>query len=136
MAPIQSTMGRYAFFNTDFEYKFRFGVQKSADIRTFGGRICHEKYEGGDLHHEWDKRDMPYILEELNNLREWLGIEPIEFDTYEKNIEGTYQLSSDLYELLEIDTRYSEETVVRFRLGCFIYHQLMYVEKLTVHYET
>jgi hypothetical protein len=129
-------MGRYAFFNTDFEYKFRFAVQPSEDIRSFGGRICHEKYKGGDLYHEWEKRDIPFILEELNGLRKWLGIEPIQFDKYEKSLEGTQQLSSDLYELLERDKKHSEELVVLFRLGCFIYHQLMYTEKLTVHYET
>jgi hypothetical protein len=129
-------MGRYAFFNTDFEYKFRFGVQKSADMRSFGGRICHEKYDGGDLYHEWDKKDIPFILEELNGLRGWLGIEPIQFEKYEKTLEGTQQLSLDLYKLLEGDTKYSEETVVRFRLGSLIYHQLMYTDKLTVQYET
>ncbi len=79
---------------------------------------------------------MPFILEELNDLREWLGIEPIQFDKYEKNLEGTQELSSDLYKLLEGDTKHTEELVVRFRLGCFIYHQLMYTEKLTVQYET
>jgi hypothetical protein len=136
MAPIQNTMGRYAFFNTDFEYKFRFGVQKSADMRSFGGRICHEKYDGGDLYHEWDKKDIPFILEELNGLRGWLGIEPIQFEKYEKTLEGTQQLSLDLYKLLEGDTKYTEETVVRFRLGSLIYHQLMYIDKLTVQYET
>ncbi len=136
MAAIASNMGRYAFFNTDFEYKFRFAVQPSKDIRTFGGRICHEKYEGGDLHHEWEKRDVPFLLEELNYLRECLGIEPIDFEQYEKRLEGTQQLSLDLYTLLEGETKYSEELVVRFRLGSLIYHQLMYTDKLTVQYET
>lgn len=129
-------MGRYAFFNTEFEYKFRFGIQPSEDIRTFGGRICHEKYKGGDFHHEWEKRDMPFILEKLDSLRDWLCIEPIDFERYEKNLEGTQQLSLDLYTLLEGDIKHSEEIVVRFRLGSLIYHQLMYTDTLTVQYET
>ncbi len=128
-------MGRYAFFNTEFEYKFRFGVQPSEDIRTFGGRICHEKYKGGDFHHEWEKRDMPFILEQLDSLRDWLCIEPIDFERYEKNLEGTQQLSLDLYTLLEGDIKHSEEIVVRFRLGSLIYHQLIYTDTLTVQYE-
>ncbi len=129
-------MGRYAFFNTEFEYKFRFGIQPSEDIRTFGGRICHEKYKGGDFHHEWEKRDMPFILEQLDSLRDWLCIEPIDFERYEKNLEGTQQLSLDLYTLLEGDIKHSEEIVVRFRLGSLIYHQLIYTDTLTVQYET
>lgn len=79
---------------------------------------------------------MPFILEELNHLREWLGIEPIDFEKYEKDLEGTQQLSFDLYTLLEGETKYSEELVVRFRLGSLIYHQLMYTDTLTVEYET
>ena len=33
-------MGRYAFFNTEYEYKFAFGVQDSCDILLFGGEGC------------------------------------------------------------------------------------------------
>jgi hypothetical protein len=128
-------MGRYAFFNTGFEYKFRFGVQPSEDIRTFGGRMCHEKYEGGDFHHEWEKRDKKYILEELEPLRESLCIEPIDFEQFEKTVEGTYELSNRLYSLLEKNTVYYEDVVLRFRLGSLIYHQLLYTDKLSAHYE-
>lgn len=88
------------------------------------------------MYHEWEKRDVPFLLEELNYLRECLGIEPIDFDKYKKRLEGTQQLSLDLYTLLEGETKYSEELVVRFRLGSLIYHQLMYTDKLTVQYET
>ncbi len=132
-------MGRYAFFQeTDFEYKFRFAVQPSSDMRSFGGIMKHNGSESGDLIHEWEKRDMEYIMEELNGLREWLDVEMPNFESYEKKLEGTQQLSLDLYTLLEKEgsQRHSEDIVVRFRLGCFIYHQLMYVDKLTVLYET
>ena len=131
-------MGRYAFFReTDFEYKFRFAVQPSSDMRTFGGIMKHYRSESGRLVHEWEKRDMETILDELKGLVEWLDIKMPNFESYEKKLEGTQELSFDLYTLLEKEgcRHHSEEVVVRFRLGCFIYHQLMYVDKLTVHYE-
>ena len=126
-------MGRYAFFNTDVEYKFRFGVQSSSDMRKFGGRICHEKYQGGDFHHEWETKDMDSMKQQIENLFSWLGEEPVTFDTYEKNLEGTYTLKHDLYELYEKD--HDEELVARYILGCCIYHQLLYTDKLEVSYE-
>ena len=126
-------MGRYAFFNTDLEYKFRFGVQSSSDMRKFGGRICHEKYQGGDFHHEWEKKDCEDILNHIENLFEWLGEGHVDFDSYEKTVEGTYTLKHDLYELYEKD--HDEELVARYILGCCIYHQLLYTDKLEVSYE-
>lgn len=126
-------MGRYAFFNTDVEYKFRFGVQPSSDIRRFGGRICHEKYDGGDFHHEWEANDMDTIKMELTNILEWLGEEPIQFEKYTKNLEGTYSLKHDLYDLYEKD--HDQELLARYILGCCIYHQLLYMDKLEVFYE-
>ncbi len=130
-------MGRYAFFSpTGFEYKFRFAVQSSSDIRTFGGVMLHRPTNSGDFVHEWDQRDKEYILGELKDLVELLCIAMPDFESYETNLDGTQQLSLDLYKLLEGETHSNEEIVVRFRLGCFLYHQLMYVEKLTVQYET
>jgi hypothetical protein len=125
-------MGRYAFFSTEFEYKFRFGVQPSADIRIFGGQICHELYEGGDFHHEWEQKDREIILEQLQRLQEWLA-EPVDFEVYEKNVQGTFQLKSDLYHLYKKD--HDEELLARYILGSCIYHQLHYVDTLKVCYE-
>jgi hypothetical protein len=125
-------MGRYAFFNTDLEFKFRFGVQPSSDIRMFGGRVCHEHYIGADFHHEWEQHDKEYIKEQLQYLLEWLGVDPVDFELYEKNLEGTYQLKFDLGDLYK---EYSEEIVCRYILGCCIYHQLLYIDKLEVAYE-
>jgi len=125
-------MGRYAFFHTGFDYKFRFGVQPSADIRIFGGRICHELYEGGDFYHEWEQKDREIIMEQLQGLQEWLA-EPVHFEMYEKNLKGTFQLKSDLYTLYKND--HNEELVSRYILACCIYHQLLYTEKLEVAYE-
>jgi hypothetical protein len=126
-------MGRYAFFNTEFEYKFRFGVQSSSDMRSFGGRICHELYEGGEYHHEWEKKDTGYILEQLNSMLEWIGEEPVKFELYEKNVQGTYNLKQDLYDLYA--KGHNEELVARYILGCCLYHQLLYTELLEVAYE-
>ena len=126
-------MGRYAFFNTELEYKFRFGVQSSSDMRRFGGRICHEKYQGGDFHHEWETKDMEFIKIELTNLLEWLGEEPIKFEEYGKHLEGTYSLKHDLYDWYK--KGHDEELLARYILGCCIYHQLLYRDKLEVFYE-
>ncbi|NBO61025.1 MAG: hypothetical protein EBU82_08650 [Flavobacteriia bacterium] len=132
-------MGRYAFFNTKLEYKFRFGIQSSSDMRRFGGRICHEKYQGGDFHHEWEKKDMEFIKGEIDYLLKWFNEgqfkeeEPVKFEAYEKNLEGTYTLKEDLYDLYK--KGHDEELLARYILGCCIYHQLLYADKLTVHYE-
>ena len=128
-------MGRYAFFNTELEYKFRFGVQPSEDIRTFGGIMRHDLYKGGDFHHEWEQKDMPFILQELNDMLEYREIPLPEFETYEKNRDGTSNLKWKLEEYYT-ERNYSEEFIARFILGCILYHQLMYVEKLSVQYET
>ncbi len=98
--------------------------------------MVHTKMENGDLVHEWDQRDVEEILKELQELAELLGVSMPTFDSYEKTVAGTHKLGHDLYDLLDTDPKYDENNVVRFRLGCFLYHQLMYVEKLTVHYET
>ena len=130
-------MGRYAFFQpTGFEYKFRFAIQPSSDMRTFSGIIRHDLSEPGDLVHEWEPRDQEHVHDELKGLLEFLCVPMPSFESYERNVDGTQKLSLDLYELLEKGGKlHSEELVARFRLGCFIYHQLMYVDKLNVHYE-
>lgn len=125
-------MGRYSFFTTGLEYKFRFGVQPSSDMRSFGGRICHEKYKGGDFYHEWEQQDKETIEDQLKNLLSWLGVKPVNFESYEKNLDGTHELRNDLYDLYK---EYSEDLVARYILGCCIYHQLLYTNKLEVHYE-
>ncbi len=125
-------MGRYAFFNTDLEYKFRFGIQPSSDIRIFGGRICHEHYTGGNFHHEWEQKDKEYIWERVQNISSWFGKDAVNIEAYEKNLEGTSELKNDMYALYD---QYHDEIVARYILGCCIYHQLLYVDKLEVSYE-
>ena len=132
-------MGRYAFFNTDLEFKFRFACQPSSDIRTFGGVPSYEVYgkEYGKEYiricHNWTLQDKEYIEEQLKGCQEWLCEEPVDFSKYEKNLHGTYELKWSLDELYK---EHSEELVARYILGCCIYHQLLYKEELNAHYET
>ena len=64
-------MGRYANFNTGFGYKFVFGLQSSADIMTFGGRIleydeCHDdEFRSVYMMHEWSQQDKEYIFDKF-----------------------------------------------------------------------
>lgn len=126
-------MGRYAFFTTRFEYKFVFGVQPSEDIRTFGGVASYDSYERGYLTHRWNQSDIQTIETELNLLLQWIGEEAVDFSKYEKNLEGTYQLKSELYKFYSKD--YTQEILARYILGCCIYHQLLYNEVLQADYE-
>lgn len=128
-------MGRYAFFNTGFEYKFRFGTQPSEDIRRFGGLMDYSNYaETGEFDHTWSTSDIAVIQEELKRTLEWLPIQPLDVTLYEKNLQGTYHLTRDLYELYKGDN--NEELVARYILGSCIHHQLLYAEILSVSYES
>jgi hypothetical protein len=126
-------MGRYAFFSTNLEYKFRFGVQDSEDIRRFGGVASYENYEKGYLTHSWNLSDKETIEAAVKELLNWLGEDPVDFQKYTKTIDGTWKLKSDLYTLYTSEN--SEEIVARYILGCLIYHQLLYSETLSADYE-
>lgn len=113
-------MGRYAFFNTGLEYKFRFGEQSSYDMQEFGGReIAYDDNDIDHRHHEWIQEDRH--IPEFNLIKS-----EIDLNKYEKNLEGTYSLCYDLYDL---------DVSCTYRLGCLIYHQLLYTEVLTCRYE-
>ena len=125
-------MGRYAFFTSGLEYKFRFGVQPSEDITLFGGEIGDENYHHGYFTQKWTSDDVPIVKQKVDSLLEWIG-EPIKFEDYEKSLEGTHTLHSRLNELYE--SHPSEELVARYILGCLIYHQLGYCKVLQTDYE-
>jgi hypothetical protein len=126
-------MGRYAFFSTNFEYKFRFGVQPSDEITLFGGTTSHLHFQQGYLTQTWSQEDRPLIQERLDKLLEWIGEEPVAFEAYEKNVGGSYRLLSELYTLYT--TGHSEKNVAQYILGCLIYHQLLYTDTLVADYE-
>lgn len=100
----------------------------------FAGIMRFPQNRDGDFYHEWDSRDLKAVQELCEENRAYLDIEPIDMETYEKSVEGTQDLRSDLYELYE--ESYDEEDVARYILGCLIYHQLLYCNPLHVHYET
>ena len=109
-------MGRYCFFTTGFEYKFAFGVQESSDILLFGG-------EAGVEVHTWTQKDIPFIAAMVKDV--------CDFEKYDKNLDGTYELEEDLEKYLDNNL----EIYYTLRLGCFIYHQLLYTDVLTCEYE-
>jgi hypothetical protein len=116
-------MGRYAFFNTGVEYKFRFAQQDSIDMTLFGGKTFESEDNSGDLIQKWTKDDIPIIKENLEDY----GHYDLDLSKYENNINGTYKLKFDL-----CDTINDEYTYI---LGCIIYHQLHYTENLEVKFE-
>lgn len=113
-------MGRYAFFNSGFEYKFVFAVQPSSDIELFGGYVIRGYYESDNcMEYQWTQNDKEFILNKIKDYN-------IDFENYEKNVDGTYKLKYDLYD---------KEYNCTILLGCLIYHQLLYIKVLTCKYE-
>ena len=119
----ENKMGRYAFFNTDFEYKFGFGYQNSSDILLFGG-----KYDGDETV-TWSKEEQFSVLDKLEHFPYDLP----DFEKFEKNIHGTSELDWYIEENNKNTQNY--ELLSRFILGCLIYHQLSYEPNLTAHFE-
>jgi len=114
-------MGRYAFFNTGLEYKFKFGIQSSGDMVEFNG-ISYEN-DGDSLIHIWNKeKDEILIKEKLEDYN-------IDLTNFENNLEGTYKLKYYLENLKEISNNH------KYILGYLIYHQLQYVDILSVEFE-
>jgi hypothetical protein len=123
-------MGRYAFFNTDLEYKFAFGVQSSEDIQEFGGTDISD-YKNNGPRHKWTEEDREDILFELKHIEDFYEFEPFDFSKYEKNIDGTYELRR----AFEKKYIHLEAYHYKYILGLIIYHQLEYMNPLTVNYE-
>jgi hypothetical protein len=123
-------MGRYAFFTTGFEYKFRFAVQSSEDILAFGG-IAIFVYEG-DPEHKWNITDRKRIESTLHDLEDALQLPTLKVDSYTKDLHGTSALYSDLHSL----THENLELLAKYSLGCILWHQLLYCLDLKCTYET
>lgn len=126
-------MGRYAFFSTGVEYKFAFGIQGSIDMMKFGGKgnLFGNSEENG-AYHEWIEKEIPYIQRRLTALEQELCLQPFPMDRYEKSMNGTQEM---IYELEKEISKMDGELQALYVLGCLIYHQLTYTEKLRVHYE-
>lgn len=137
MDSISGRMGRYAFFNTGFEYKFSFARQPSEDILRFGGtgNIGSIKYDpayGLQPFHQWTSYHKEYIERQLETLSYHLNIELIDFESFDKSQKGTYKLLHSLWATIGEG---NDELSSRYILGCLIYHQLLYTEELTCTYE-
>ena len=126
-------MGRYAYFNTGFDYKFAFGIQESDDILHFGGKVDRES-----LVVEWTPEDKPFIMSQLESFGEGFVIP--DFESFEKSSVGTLELYLQEY-LRKAPTRLFEyagdpvDDIACFTLGCVIYHQLLYKSDLSARYE-
>lgn len=120
-------MGRYAFFSTGLEYKFRFIIQPSSDMLQFNG-ISYYGSDEDSLIHKWEKKtDEKLIKKQLEDYN-YKDIN-IDLNKFENNIKGTYDLKDHLDNIKEISDDHE------FKLGYLIYHQLQYVDILSVTFE-
>lgn len=124
-------MGRYVFFDTGFDYKFRFGVQQSEDILIYGGKTFADEEA---LFQRWTHNDNNSIMYILNNIEDEYDIDAMDFDKYEQTLQGTSLLRKDLRNM-EDDFMDIEEDYCRYTLGCLIYHQLQYRNPLVAQFE-
>jgi hypothetical protein len=76
---------------------------------------------------------MPLIKERLQESLGWMGEDQVKIEQYDKTMDGSYKLSSDLYTLYSTD--HDEKIIATYILGCLIYHQLLYTEILVADYE-
>lgn len=126
-------MGRYANFNTGFEYKFWFGVQPSEDIQKFGGASWDDYDEQSNtMTYEWTKEDIPLIQKKLEYMKEKYKYNHDDISSFLLTPEGTKKL---LQHNIHSNFNDSEKKLAKYYLGCVIYHQLLYTDNLTVHYE-
>jgi hypothetical protein len=125
-------MGRYAFFNTEVEYKFVFGVQPSEDILEFGGHdITDYENKRYEPRHRWTEEDKEDVLSEIRHLEDFYSFQSFDFSKYTKDLDGTYQLRRDFEKTYD----YFDVYHYKYLLGLLIYHQLSYMAPLIVHYE-
>ncbi len=131
-------MGRDAFFNTEFERRFAFGIQSSDDIQLFGGNdiTTQEDIAYGHYRHQWHaEKDMTNIHKQLEEFLEGSDIALPNFEKYERSLKGTQTLRYDLYKNRQEVYEYISNSYYTYELGCLIYHQLMYEPNLSVQYE-
>lgn len=125
-------MGRYAFFNTGFEYKFWFTIQDSNDITRFGG--LGGMNDKGRPFYSWIDEDKSYILRVLHHFEKQNHIPELKPELYEKNLEGTQKMYSLLHSPM-FHGYLTEEEQAFYCLGWVIYHQLSYQPALSCTYE-
>lgn len=95
-------------FNTGFIYYF-----SPDDLQHF---IKYAPFNQGI--YRWSQDDLEYIKIKLNTIKLQYQLPIINWQAYDNNKNGTYQLQYDLI------TRYT--IPLKYILGCIIYHQLKY----------
>lgn len=125
-------MGRYAFFNTGFEYKFWFGVQDSNDISQFGG--LGGINENDEYFHKWTTDESDNILRILRDFEKSFDIPALNTEPFEKNMRGTDRMYSLLCGPI-FDEYLTNKEQAYYALGWIIYHQLTYESKLNCIYD-
>jgi len=118
-------MGRYAFFSTGFEYKFAFAIQESDDILKFGG------FHTSECEMKWISSDADFILKRLRQMEKVFGWPEFDFAKISKNLDGTEEIYCNRGTYLDLSSKYTYE----YLLGLLMYHQLLYTEILTCHFE-
>lgn len=108
-------MGRYAFFSTGLEYKFRFAIQPSEDMLQFNG-ISYDGPDADSLIHKWEKKTDELLIKKKLEDYHYDDIK-IDLTKFENNLEGTYDLKDHLDNIKEINDDHE------FKLGYLIYHQ-------------
>jgi hypothetical protein len=127
-------MGRYAFFNTGYEYKFAFAIQESEDIQRFGGQDVSDPNDPEEGAHSWTTDDAEYISAELRDYEEHFGIKLPKIEDFPKTVEGTWKIRSAMDDLNKTTENWN--TYYTALLGLLILHQLQYEPNLHASYET
>lgn len=132
-------MGRYATFNTGFDYKFVFGVQPSNDIEFFGGIIEDTTEDDNRYTYEskitWSIDDQARCLSVIRTIESECELPVFNFTNYQNSIEGTYVLYTDAYNIQFDDEKYDIKIYHKYILGLLIYQQLNYCCPLKASYE-
>ena len=126
-------MGRYAYFNTGFEYKFAFAIQSSEDIQQFGGQDVSDPNNPEEAAHSWTTDDAEYIRAELRDYEEHYGIKYPKVEDFPNTEKGTWAIYSAMGQL---NKNSESATYYTALLGLLILHQLQYEPNLHVSYET
>jgi hypothetical protein len=134
---IKYRMGRYAFFNTGFEYKFWFAIQPSFDIAEFGGT---DTTVDGAYSHKWSASSRDDIRKELELMAKFFDLKVPNFEKFPKTTNGTWALHCDHTDSWALCNRGGLDDFMAgkwalFKLGCLIYHQLLYKDELSCKYE-
>lgn len=118
----------YVLFSpSKFLYQFP-DIQGSEDICGWKGRGWYGNYEP---EHEWIlKNDAIPILNQIKDLEQSLGFPAAKFTYHAFHYDGTKNLVKEIDSFIDVTNKIH----CFYRLGCAIYHQLLYCETLSCLY--